>query len=98
MTRRRVLLLALPIVLMLLGVGVWLVFSADARTIRPGMTRAEVEEILGPAELSVLDTGGAGTRLFWIDPPATVDFDNDDIVVSVEQWTELDRLRRWLHL
>src|SRR5437868_999234 len=56
MTRRRLLLLALPVALVLLGVGAWVLWPRTAITvengdrIREGMTRAEVESILGGPE------------------------------------------------
>jgi hypothetical protein len=53
MTRRRLLLLALPVVAVSLAAGVWVLRSptpitwANAAKIQPGMTLTEVEAILG---------------------------------------------------
>jgi hypothetical protein len=56
MTRRRLALLALLVALVLLGVGGWLVLGPEK--IRRGMTRTEVEAILGPPDGRMLAIEG----------------------------------------
>jgi hypothetical protein len=96
-TRRRLLLLALLLALALLGVGVggWLAFGPDR--IRPGMTRAEVEAILGPPDGKMLAIGGGVVEddvLVWKGRQIVIEFDNADRVREVRrQPTFFDNLR-----
>jgi hypothetical protein len=77
MTRRRLLLLALLAVLvLLLGVGGWLAFAPEK--IRPGMTRAEVEAILGPPDGKMIAVEGRPVTeetLVWKDRRLVIEFD-----------------------
>jgi hypothetical protein len=82
--RRRLLLLTLLVVLLLLGVGSWLIFGPEK--IRPGMTRNEVEAILGPADGRMLAIDGTPVDdviLVWKDRRITVQFDEGNRVREV---------------
>jgi hypothetical protein len=101
MTRRRLFLLALPVALVLLGVGAWVMWKVEANTIRPGMTRQKVEAIVGPPTGFIgLGIPREGKTLCYGRSSAliVVDFNADDVVVGVEETTFLNRLRCWLGL
>jgi hypothetical protein len=99
MTRRRLLLFPLPVVLVLLGVGLWMIADANARAIRLGMTRDEVEARLGATYLNVTSWWGI-TTLVWTEHAILIDFDRNGIVVNVvhAEVSWHDRVRRWLGL
>lgn len=89
---RRGLLIAVPVVtLVLVGVAVLLLAgrSRDVRSraasITVGMSRAQVEELLGPAVLDMDRMGGRGTLLVWVDQLWQVDvrFGPDGRVESI---------------
>jgi hypothetical protein len=85
MTRRRQLLLVLLVALLLLGVGGWLAFGPER--IRPGMTRAEVEAILGPPDGQMLAIGLTAVDnlvLVWNDRKTVVEFDESNCVREVK--------------
>jgi hypothetical protein len=97
MTHRRLLLLALPVALVLLGVGAWAMCKMEANTIRPGMTMHEVEARLGTA--SVTHIGAEKTIKVWGHPDESlfmVIFDRDGIAIEIgpNQASLLDQ--RWL--
>src|SRR5262245_32962035 len=84
MTRRRRLLLALFVALVLLGVGGWLAFGPE--TIRQGMTRNEVEAILGPPDGRMLAIDGKPIEemvLVWKDRQISIAFDEVNRVREV---------------
>jgi hypothetical protein len=86
--RRRLLLLALLLALVLLGIGVWLAFRPES--IRQGMTRGEVEAILGPPDGRML---GEKVILVWKDR-LVIEFDDDNCVREVSRPPSLfDHLR-----
>jgi SmpA / OmlA family len=89
--RRRQLLLALPVVLVLLGVGAWIVADANARAIRPGMTEEQVDAIIGSPNI----TFGEGHEAIYGDG-TVVCYSHDGTVMSVTSPNMLDRLRRRL--
>jgi hypothetical protein len=101
MTRRRLLLFGLPAALLLISVAIWLMIPAEARKIQPGMTLAEVEEILGgPADRMGKGSKGRYPRI-WDrgGSEVTVYFDGFDRVGFVDHPESLlDRLRRRLGL
>jgi hypothetical protein len=81
---RRLLLLVLPAAVLLLGVGGWLAF-APAK-IRPGMSRDEVEAILGPPDGEMLAVDGRPVEdvtLVWKDRRITIEFDKANRVREV---------------
>jgi hypothetical protein len=82
MIRRRLLLLAVIVLvaLVLLGVGGWLVIVPE--TIRPGMTRAEVEAILGPPHGRMLE--GDKLILVWRNR-LVIEFDDVSCVREVSR-------------
>jgi hypothetical protein len=95
MTRRRLLVLVLPVALVLLGVAVWAIVDADARAIQPGMTREEVEAVLGKP--NIISGHGPGYEdVTWSSHSISVYFDPDGIAVSVHRATWHERLRRRL--
>ena len=84
MTRRRRLLFALFVALVLLGVGGWFVFGPE--TIRQGMTRNEVEAILGPPDGRMLAIQGQPIEdvvLVWKDRQIAIAFDEVNRVREV---------------
>jgi hypothetical protein len=84
MTRRRLLLLALLVALVLLGVGGWLAFGPER--IRRGMTRDEVQAILGPPDGRMLAIEGkavADVILVWKDRQIVIEFDEVNRVREV---------------
>src|SRR5687767_1127998 len=94
-TRRRLLLLALLVALMLLGVGGWL--ASGPERIRREMTRDEVEAILGPPNGRMLAIGGKATQaviLVWKDRGFVIEFDEENRVREVTRPPSLfDNLR-----
>jgi hypothetical protein len=96
---------------MLLGavVCVWLVAPPDRITerncnrIEPGMTAAQVEDILGRKPDAVITVGGIELQRTWIGRTGSIDvaFDHDGRVVSrmpfmrMREEAVLDRLRSW---
>ena len=80
MTRRRLLLLAVLVALVLLGVGGWLAFGPER--IRQGMTRGEVEAILGPPDGRMLE--GEKVILVWKDR-LVIEFDEVSRVREVSR-------------
>src|SRR5260370_34353920 len=99
-TRRRLLVFGLLAGLLWLGTGAWFLWeSADANTIRPGMTLAEVTEILGPPDRIGGNMHGAFG--FWesrsgrITVLFSVNFGEELKVVSVQREPLLERVRRW---
>ena len=95
MTRRRRLLVALFVALVLLGAGGWLAFGPEM--IRQGMTRNEVEAILGPPDGRMLAVGGTAIKdvvLVWKDRGIVIEFDEDNRVRGVTRPPSLfDNLR-----
>ena len=84
-TRRRRLVLVLLIVLLLLGIGSWLMLEREK--IQPGMTRAEVESILGPPDGQMLAIGLTAVDnlvLVWKAKQVTVEFDESHRVREVK--------------
>src|SRR5262245_39571355 len=84
MKRHRRLLLALLVALLLLGVGGWIAFGPE--TIRPGMTRSEVEAILGPPDGRMLAIEGTPVEdiiLVWKDRQIVIKFDEINRVKEV---------------
>jgi hypothetical protein len=84
MTRRRLLLLASLVALVLLGVGGWLAFGPER--IRRGMTRDEVEAILGPPDgrmLAIERTPIKDETLVWKDRRIVIEFDDLNRVQEV---------------
>lgn len=83
------LLIAAGVVLFLAGVSMFLWRSqylrSQATLVRVGMSRAEVEAILGPTYLDLDRTGGRGTLSSWVDHFWQVDvvFDTDGQAESV---------------
>ena len=95
MTRRRLLLLALLVALVLLGVGGWLAFGPER--IRPGITRDEVEAILGPPDGRMVAIEGRAIEdviLVWKDRRMVIEFDEVNRVREVKRPPSLfDNLR-----
>jgi hypothetical protein len=93
MTRRRLLLFAMLVVLVLLGVGGWLAFRPER--IRQGMTRDEVEAILGPPDGRMI---AENLTLVWKDR-VVIEFDDANCVREVS-WPPsiFDGLRGFLRL
>jgi hypothetical protein len=93
-TRRR-LLLAVIGVLVVFGVAGWL--ASGPETIRPGMTRTEVDVRLGPPDGRMLAVGGTAIQdvvLVWKDRGIVIEFDEDDRVREVTRPPSLfDNLR-----
>ena len=98
--RRRRIVLALLVVLVLLGVGGWLMFGPV--TIRQGMARDEIEALLGPPDGNMLAIGNRpveATTLVWKDRGIVIEFDDTERVRTVTQSPSLfDNLRRMLGL
>ena len=92
---RRLLLLAMLLALVLLGVGGWLAFGPER--IRRGMTRAEVETILGPPDgrmLAIGDRKIEDVTLVWKDRRIVIEFDEVNRVREVTRPPSLfDNLR-----
>jgi hypothetical protein len=92
---RRLLLLALLGVVVLLGVGGWL--ASGPERIRRGMTRDEVQAILGPPDGRMLTIEGRATEdviLVWKDRRIVMEFDEDNRVRKVTRPPSLfDNLR-----
>lgn len=81
---RRLLLLALLITIVLLGVGGWLASRPDP--IQPGMSRAEVEAILGPPDgrmLAIESKELEDLVLVWKNRRIAIEFDKDNHVRKV---------------
>lgn len=97
MTRRR-LLLTLFVVILLIGVGGWFTFGGVK--IQPGMSRAEVEAILGPPDGQMLAIGVTAVDnivLIWKSGRITVEFDESNCVRVISgPPTFFDNLRSWL--
>jgi hypothetical protein len=94
MTRRRLLLLALLVAIVLLGVGGSLALRPES--IRQGMTRGEVEAILGPPDGRMID--GEKLILVWKDR-LTIEFDDVNCVREVSRPPSLfDNVRGLLGL
>ena len=95
MTRRRLLLLVLLLALVLVGVGGWLAFGPQR--IRPGMTRDEVEAILGPPDGRMLAVEGRAIEdvtLVWKDRGIVIEFDEVNRVREIARPPSLfDNLR-----
>jgi hypothetical protein len=92
---RRLLLLAMLVALMLLGVGGWLAFGPER--IRWGMTRDEVETILGPPDGRMLAIGDRKIEdvvLVWKDRRIVIEFDEVNRVREITRPPSLfDNLR-----
>jgi hypothetical protein len=92
---RRLLLLAMLVALVLLGVGGWLAFGPER--IRRGMTRDEVETILGPPDgrmLAIGDRKIEDVMLVWKDRRIVIEFDELNRVREVTRPPSLfDNLR-----
>jgi hypothetical protein len=88
-------LLAFIGMVVLLGVAGWLAFGPD--TIRPGMTRADVDARLGPPDGRMLAVGRTPIKeivLVWKDRGLVIEFDEDDRVRNVARPPSLfDNLR-----
>ena len=97
MRKRRLLLLVLLLALVLVGVGGWLAFGPQR--IRPGMTRDEVEAILGPPDGRMLAVEGKAIddlTLVWKDRRIVIEFDQVNRVREVTRPPSLfDNLRGW---
>lgn len=95
MTRRRRILIVLLAALLLLGIGGWFTFGPDR--IQPGMTRAEVEAVLGPPDGQMLAIGLTAVDnlvLVWNDRKVVVEFDESQRVREVKNAPSLiDNLR-----
>jgi hypothetical protein len=100
----------LVVLVLLVGVGtLCLVGPQDRITerncnrIKPGMSAAEVEDILGRKPDAVITVGGVELQRTWIGRTGAIDvtFDDNDRVVSrmpfmrMHEESFLDRLRSW---
>lgn len=86
MTRRRMFLLVLFVTVLLLGIGGWL--ASRPEPIRRGMTRDEVEAVLGPPNGRMLEIDGKAIEdlvLVWKDRGVTVEFDQENRVRRVSR-------------
>ena len=96
-SRRRLLLVALLALFLLLGVGVAAWLATGPKTIRPGMTREEVEARLGPPDGNMIAVGGTAIQdnvLVWKDREIVITFDADHRVREVSRPPSLfDNLR-----
>ena len=82
----RIVLLVLVATLVSLGAAGWLARVGDR--IRPGMTRAEVDEHLGPPDGKMLAVGGTAlkeTVLVWNDRGIVIEFDEENRVREVKR-------------
>jgi hypothetical protein len=102
-TRRRLLVFGLLAGLLALGAGVWFLWmSVESNAIRPGMTLAEVTEILGPPD--GIDGNMHGAFGFWerrtgmITVRFSVNLGEDLKVVSVQGEPLFERVRRWTEI
>jgi hypothetical protein len=95
MTRRLLLVALVGLVLLGLGVGGWLAFGPE--TIRQGLTRDEVEVILGPPDGRMLAIEGSPVEdliLVWKDRGIVIEFDEANRVREVKRPPSLvDNLR-----
>jgi hypothetical protein len=100
MSRRRPLLFTVFVVLALFGVGVWVYVEANARRIRPGMTRGDVEATLGAPDQVIHSWANPEMlhTLFWESQPGlAVVCDDDGRVTHVDEPGLLDQLHGRLH-
>lgn len=92
---RRLILLALFVALVLIGLGSWLAFEPER--IRRGMTREQVEAILGPPDGRMVAIEGKtieDTTLVWRDRQMVIEFDEVNQVRKVQRPPSLfDNLR-----
>ncbi len=114
MTCRRLLLLAVPAVLVLIGVALWLANSKAAPHspgIEPGMTYAEVLDAIGDRSMGVSASSTGINEVTCTTEEgiirATFDDDGKRVArVTMDDWPEhtqqspslIERLRRWLRL
>jgi len=97
MTRRRLLLLALLVALVLVGAGVGVWLASGPEEIRRAMTREEVESVLGPPNGRMLAVEGSPVEhvvLVWKDRGIVIEFDEVNRVREITRPPSLlDNLR-----
>jgi hypothetical protein len=101
MRRRRLLLVALSVAIVLLGLGGWGLWSANANAVRPGMSRAEVESRLGEPLGTLQYDDGRTWVLWWVGYELRVRFDSDGpdgVVTEVDRDPLFELILRWLRL